>query len=660
MIRQIKQRRFQFFILLLLTVLTNSGSVIQNHAQSKFRASEEISAPVAIFTVTTTVDGGAGSLRQAITDANNSPGADEIRFNIAPNDGTVKTISPAFALPTITGAVTIDGYTQPQASANTLANGSNAVLLIEIVGKGTSTNNSFNGLEITAGNSTVRGLVLRNLVAGISILNNGGNQIEGNRIGTNAAGTNGSGNSRGVDISGSIGNQIGGVALAQRNLISSNSEAGIRTVSNADSNIIENNYVGTNAAGNAALGNGAGFFFNPGIEINTSSNRIGGTAAGAGNLLSGNVNFGIFIRGGTNNLVQGNRIGTNAAGTAAVPNIDGVQIQYTTTDNTIGGTALGAGNLISGNTRDGISVSANVNGARRTTIQGNLIGVAADGTSPLPNNGNGIFGKFIDSIIGANVSGGAGANTIAYNSRVGVALVTDPFNPSVYFGCRVLSNKIYNNNGIGIDLSQRDTPDGISQNDAGDPDPYANNLQNFPLISAVSTGSGTRIQGSLNSLANTQFVIEFFSSQVATLAAAEGQTLLGSRTVTTNGSGNIIFDETFPVNTAGQTITATATNLTTFDTSEFTSMPLMPTASTSTIAGKVLSNGRGMARAKVTLTGADGAEQTVLTNTFGNFTFFEVESGATYILEISAKRKMFAPQVISVIDNVTGLTFNSL
>jgi hypothetical protein len=110
------------------------------------------------FTVTNTNDSGAGSLRQAILDANASPGYDTIGFSI-PGSG-VHTIGLLSVLPTITDPVTIDGYTQPAAQANTLAQGSNANLLIELNGRGSDGLNMVVGLKITAGNSTVRGLVI--------------------------------------------------------------------------------------------------------------------------------------------------------------------------------------------------------------------------------------------------------------------------------------------------------------------------------------------------------------------------------------------------------------------------------------------------------------------------------------------------------------------
>src|SRR2546423_6096706 len=115
----------------------------------------------ATFTVTTTNDAGAGSLRQAILDANATNGLDTITFAIDTNlPPAVHTITPASALPAIADPVTIDGYTQSGSSSNTLANGDNAVLLIEISGA----TNRGNGLVLSGGGggSTLRGLVIDN------------------------------------------------------------------------------------------------------------------------------------------------------------------------------------------------------------------------------------------------------------------------------------------------------------------------------------------------------------------------------------------------------------------------------------------------------------------------------------------------------------------
>src|SRR5438105_5790153 len=114
------------------------------------------------FTVTNTNDSGAGSLRQAILDANANPGTDMISFNI-PGGGS-HVITPASALPTITDPVEIDGYTQAGASPNTLLDGDNAVLLIELNGSNIGGFTLTPGLQINASNCEVRGLVINRFI----------------------------------------------------------------------------------------------------------------------------------------------------------------------------------------------------------------------------------------------------------------------------------------------------------------------------------------------------------------------------------------------------------------------------------------------------------------------------------------------------------------
>jgi len=120
----------------------------------------------------------------------------------------------------------------------------------------------------------------------------------------------------------------------------------------AENNLVQGNFIGTNAAGSAALPNGTIILPGAGVGLSgVSNNTIGGTAAGAGNVISGNINYGIEIRlnTATGNVVQGNFVGTNAAGNGAVPNRwDGIFLDDAP-GNTIGGTAAGAGNVISGN-----------------------------------------------------------------------------------------------------------------------------------------------------------------------------------------------------------------------------------------------------------------------------------------------------------------------
>lgn len=322
-------------------------------------------AQASTFVVTNTNNSGAGSLAQAILDANGNPGPDVITFNI-PGSG-VQTISSTNQLPPLNDPVTIDGYTQPGASPNTLAVGSNAVLLIELSG---ALANSAYGLRVSGGNCTIRGLIINRFnFYGIYIESKGDNVIAGNYIGTNASGTadfpkpnNGSG----VYVK-TANNTIGGLTPADRNVLSGNRNdnggSGIyMSTASATGNKVIGNYIGTNASGMLPIGNA-----NNGIVLNdASSNVIGGITAPERNVISGNSSYGISIgSSASNNHITGNFIGSRADGTGSFfGNGTGISFSESASNNTIGGTALGAGNLIAFNTGMGVFVDkASINNA---------------------------------------------------------------------------------------------------------------------------------------------------------------------------------------------------------------------------------------------------------------------------------------------------------
>src|ERR1051325_1070262 len=240
-----------------------------------------LTAQATTFIVTNTNDGGAGSLRQAILNANANAGAEVIAFNIA--GAGVKTISPTSALPTITDPVTIDGYSQPGASANTLANGDNAILLIEING---TNSGGADGLSITAGSCIIQGLVINGFAnthnynaSGIIVTLKGGNVIAGNFLGTNSNGTAKSPNAEGVYIIGSPNNLIGGTTPAARNVISGNTQVGVLIENaGASGNLVHGNFIGTDRNGTAALGNGSDGVDIAGVGTSVAGGQIGGRA----------------------------------------------------------------------------------------------------------------------------------------------------------------------------------------------------------------------------------------------------------------------------------------------------------------------------------------------------------------------------------------------
>ena len=235
------------------------------------------------------------------------------------------------------------------------------------------------------------------------------------------------------------------------------------------------------------------------------------------------------------NRIQGNYIGLNAAGTGAVPNTShGVQLAGQTTNDLVGGTAAGAGNVISGNT-NGVSFFFN---STNNAVQGNTIGLNPAGTAPIPNTGTGVLLNGGPSNLIGGLAPGAG-NVISANAT-GVVVSLGTGNPSV--GNSILSNSIFGNTGLGINLDVIGAS-AVTPNDPGDADTGPNNVQNFPVLAGVAGG----VQGTLNSLANASFTIQYFANAACDSSGfGEGQTLLGTVLVTTDANGNA----TFPLLTA--------------------------------------------------------------------------------------------------------------
>lgn len=455
-----------------------------------------------VLTVTNVNDSGPGSLRQAITDANVDPAQDTIAFNI-PGTG-VHVIEIAGTMPPLNYPVVIDGYTQPGSRANTLAVGDNALIRIHLHGTGVYHdgyvyNTATTVFDVRGGNTNIRGLAIT-----------------------------------GVDQAIALGFQHGG-------------------------NVIQGNFLGVDPSGTAA-----GQTNNAGIRVETPDTTIGGTAPADRNVISGNGDaiYGTNLSG----TIAGNYIGTDATGMAAVPNGNAIYFAQGGTPSahfTIGGTAPGAGNVISGNGL-GIYLGASgifggghggyVTSADYVTIAGNWIGTAADRRTPLGNRLSGIYFMFGSN----NTIGGldsAAGNTIAFNGGGGVKIANGA-------GNRVLTNAIYHNSGLGIALLN-----GGRSNDPQDADAGANHLQNYPVLtdSHIANGVATS-NGTLNSTPDSKFTLQFFAD--SRNLAQPGQTYLGSTNVTTDATGNAPFSVQFPISDGNVFINATATSAT-GDTSQF-------------------------------------------------------------------------------------------
>ena len=258
------------------------------------------------FTVSTVADSGAGSLRQALLDANSTAGQDQIDFNI-PGSGPFS-IAPMTALPTISDPLTIDGTTQPGYSGTPVVELNGSLL----------TTGSQTGLTITAPNTTVRGLAINRFSNyGILVSSASGTTIAGNAIGTDPAGTLDEGNSYGIFAFNATNLTIGGRSTADRNIISGNNTTGIYLTNNsgaATGNVVLGNLIGTDATGTRAIANSG-----VGVLVDSSGTQIGGTGAGDANTIAYNAAAGVQVgtysyeSGVTSNVIRGNSIFANGA-----------------------------------------------------------------------------------------------------------------------------------------------------------------------------------------------------------------------------------------------------------------------------------------------------------------------------------------------------------
>jgi hypothetical protein len=405
-----------------------------------------------VCNVSTSSQQPACTLRAAIEHAESTAGHDTIEFDIAGAGPHV--IEPETRLPIMydPDGVTIDGYSQPGSKVNDLASGSNAVIQVELRGKGPTNSGGvqvIDGLYISSSNNVVRGLAIYNFGRHIYLRNNDerelvaeDNVIVGNFIGTNAAGTfmaerrnpSGSPASNGVHLENrASNNEIGRPARADRNVISGTAGRGIGAFDDGtNGNVIRNNIIGLTPAGDQPLKNWA-----HGIDINdgSSNNVIGGTGEFEGNVLSGNDLSGIEIShnsfpsndatGATEgNVVIGNLIGTDATGLDAAERFANGEF----------GVGLeGKGRCASSCTADihdnevrhNVIVGGQANvaiwkGAHRNVVADNSVGVLADG----------VTGSGFDTTWGVLISTGAFENTIERNriSSVQNGIVVRPDN----------------------------------------------------------------------------------------------------------------------------------------------------------------------------------------------------------------------------------------
>lgn len=482
---------------------------------------------------------------------------------------------------------------------------------------GTATNNLIGGPFVSS-----RNVISGNAEYGVYVTgtNTGGNVVEGNYIGTDPSGSIAVANvASGVFLGGAAaGNVIGGTSAGARNILSGNDQYGVWISDmSTTGNLVEGNYIGTDATGSNAIPNQASGIFmggsssdntvsgnvisgnegygifvtntidniitgneigpdaagtnSPGVQAygiailtDTSGNIVGGTTAGAGNVVSGNGLYGIYIYGPdvSNNVVEGNLIGTDVTGTNALPNGPfpfggwGIGIWNYANNNIIGGTTAGARNVISGTVGYGYGIA--IGTANSNVVEGNYIGTDVSGKNAVPNGFAGVDlqGGSVGNLIGGTAAGAG--NVIDYNDTGVTVYDSDTTNNAIR------GNSIFDNSGQGISLA------GFPGNHVGfeaGPDDW----QNYPVITnAFGYEDSTVVQGNFNSLPNETYYIDFYANTVqGPYDYGEGQVYLGAKSVTTSGAGNALFAYTNnSVNDAGQYISATATAAT-GDSSEF-------------------------------------------------------------------------------------------
>jgi hypothetical protein len=334
---------------------------------------ESWTTALATFNVTSTADAGAGSLRQAILDANAAGEASTIEFAIG--GGGTQTIQLLSELPAIATQATIDGTTQA---------GYAGTPLVRI--DGASAGAGASGITLAAGadNSVIQGLMVTGFSRDGILVQSGVDSITiaANWIGTAGTGTTGVGNGDdGIDLRGSNA-LIGGLGPNDGNVITNSGDEGIDIVgTGVTGHTIQGNMIGLDPDGASGSGNS-----DVGIAIiSGSGNTIGGTSPEARNVISNNFE-GIEIN--TNvNVVQGNYIGTDITGLLDRGNHsdDGVEVQSGASGNLIGGSVNGAGNLIAHNARDGVYIATGSDNAvlgNQIYSNGNLgIDLAANGVN---------------------------------------------------------------------------------------------------------------------------------------------------------------------------------------------------------------------------------------------------------------------------------------
>lgn len=470
------------------------------------------------------------TLPEAINQVNANTGEQTISFNLPSGEHTISA-TDLNGIPQIIRDVTIDGTSQPGYDGTPIVQLDGSAMLFP--------SGSADGLNFTSGiggdtgtdGSTVRGLSITGFIgSGIAIDDPDGSVIEGNYLGVAPDGVTAVGNGNGgvgFDAGISIrssNNRIDG------NVISGNFGAGIEFV-DGTGNVVTGNRIGTNAAGDAALPNTQN-----GIAFeDVSFQTIGGTAPGEGNLISGNGENGIHLNSGYEFAparFEGNTIGLNVNGTASLPNAGaGMLIEGVSDGIHIGGTAAGAGNVISGNDGTGIDVESTDD----VRIQGNIIGLNAAGTAGVPNGTSEVI---VDGASQRLRIGGktAGARNVISGGITGYGILLDGTDGAVIQGNYIGTDKtgeVGLGNGDGITVASGGGGNTIGGVVAGARNVISGN--DSVGVRLDLAGAGNRIVG--NSIGTDKDETDAIPNNVGIELDGTANTIIGS---TAPGAGNVI------------------------------------------------------------------------------------------------------------------------
>lgn len=519
------------------------------------------------------------------------------------------------------------------------------------------------GANIIQGNqiiTTVTGINLEstgdNLIEGNAILGNGfgifidnanfpadPEAIDQNKVIANFIGAPGAGNLTGIYIKKGINNQIGSSIASERNVIRSNTN-GIQLKKDAQVNVVEGNYIGTDHTGSTSNANSVG------VLINGSNNRV------IRNIISGNSAYGVGVEADSpadpppaTNIIDANRIGVAVTGDVAVPNPHGIFLNA--------GSSIITNNLVSRNIGYGILIEGP---SGMNIVVGNTVTSNGDDGLKIAKGSTGnTVANVPDPIRSFRLFGAEPIVSIfANNGGSGINIASDAGS-----GNRIQNVSVYGNVLSGIDIGG----DGFTPNDPADADIGPNNLQNYPaLVSYQIDGGGDLIvRFSIDSAPENSvygasgILVEFLKADIA----GQGIHYLGSSTYTVAdyNSGSPTVKAVNLGNAAGLGFVSgdLLTSIATDDegnSSEFTPA-FSPTAAPVSVSGRIWNGRSGLGKVIVILTAQNGATLKGQSNPFGYYRIENVQAGQTYVVNVISKQYVFDPQVVTVDDNITDLDF---